>query len=73
MSTLSNQRQVKSQALPFLFEQPKRVAVFCRNGCHFSMVASEHDYHSCPACNSQMTATAEDAYMESLENAGNVQ
>jgi uncharacterized protein with PIN domain len=37
------------------------------------MVASEHDYHSCPACNSQMTATAEDAYMESLENAGNVQ
>jgi Zn finger protein HypA/HybF involved in hydrogenase expression len=47
--------------------------VFCRNGCHFSMVASEHDYHSCPACNSQMTATAEDAYMDALVNAGNVQ
>ena len=49
MSTLQNQRQAKSQALPFLFEQPKRVAVFCRN------------------------ATAEDAYMDALVNAGNVQ
>ena len=73
MSTSQNQRQAKNQTLPFLFEKPKRVAVFCRNGCHFSMVASEHDYHQCPACHSEMSTSAEDAYMAALESAGIMQ
>lgn len=73
MSTLNKQRQAKSQFMLFMYEAPKRIAVFCPNGCEFSMVASEHDSPSCPQCEAAMSVDAEDAYMDSLVAAGNVQ